>query len=104
MLEKIMAGYGCAITLTRGDSSRVIRGFLQLTGEKTAEGTYIGTGAVTPGRYTYLGTEQVLVGDTLEMGEEAYLVRQAETVRGNDGPLYYWGLCVKMGGADTWGS
>lgn len=104
MLEKIMACYGSAITLTRGDSSRVIRGFLQLAGEKTAEGTYSSLGSVPMGRFSYFGTEQVLAGDTLEVDGEAYLVRQAEAVQGRDGPLYYWGSCVKKGEAEPWGS
>lgn len=99
-----MACYGSAITLTREDSSRAVRGFLQLAGEKTPEGIYSAVGSVQPGRFDYFGTEQVLVGDTLELEGEAYLVRQAEPIRGNDGPLYYWGLCVKKGAADTWGS
>lgn len=104
MLEKIMDCYGSTITLTREEDSRVIRGFLQRSGEKTPELSRSALGGLDRGSYVYLGMTPLAEGDTLEAEGTAYLVRQAESILGRDGPLYYWGLCVRKGAEDTWGS
>ena len=103
MLGKIMDCYGSRIILSQDGSAEIVRGFLQPGGEKTATTSHSPVGDVPLGSFTYIGMEQVHEGDTLTLNGEAYRVRQAAAVQGNDGPLYYWALCVRKGGADLWG-
>lgn len=104
MLEKIMACYGSLITLSRDGETRTFRAFLQPSGEESATGRGTAVGQVPLGTFLYIGTEPVREGDTLRMGDEDFLVRQAALFQGRDGPLYCRGLCVRKGEADSWGS
>lgn len=104
MLEKIFGCYGSLITLTRDGESRTVRAFLQPGGEEHAAGQYTAAGRTPLGTFLYLGTEPVQEGDTLRLGDEDFLVRQAALFQGRDGPLYCRGLCVRKGEADSWGS
>lgn len=100
MVEGLMAQYGRDVTLVQGESSRVVRCFLQPVRSgsyQSMERTALPLGRLSQGQYTYLGPlgAGVQPGDILRLEEKSYLVRRVETVSGGGGPVYQWGLCME---------
>lgn len=108
-VEKVMAGYGTDMTLTRADGTKTVRGFFQAVNSKSwqsmeSEATLLGE--ISRGQYVYMGPAAVEIseGDTLALGEKTYLFRRVEKYYYGNEPVYRWGLCVEKGVNDTWGS
>jgi hypothetical protein len=49
--------------------------------------------------YVYIGPEgyEIQEGDFLTVGDREYVLRRAETICDQDGPIYRWGLCARKG-------
>lgn len=62
-------------------------------------------GRTPGGQYLYIGPpeQEIDRGDEILLGGRAYIVRRAEVYQDGNGPVYWWGLCGKKGGDDTWG-
>ena len=107
MIEKIFASHGTDLTVTRGAEYWQTRGFLQPDISRAKQNMYpefTATGLQQAGQYLFLGPAEpeVRSGDILVRGEERYLLRRVELLRHGEQPLYQWGLCTRLGGADTW--
>lgn len=103
MIGKILNCYGIPATV-RGNPVRI---FFQPSGSKSwqsMEPIVSPLGRIPGGQYLYIGPAEQEVGldDVVRVGNEEYLIRRAEAYRDNGGPVYWWALCVKKGGADTW--
>lgn len=108
MVEKILRGYGTAVTLTHGKTEHSIRAFFQPVRSKSwqyLEGDYSPLGEIPRGQYVYIGPvlPEAAAGDTLKIGQRSYWLRRAELIHDANGPVYCWGLCVEKGGEDNWG-
>lgn len=108
MLEKLLQTHGMEMRLIRGSRAWLLRGLLQPVRSRSlhdVEGDYIPLGRLPEGMLSFFGPvePEARVGDTLEVGKKSYLVRRVDVVRGDNGPLYQWGLCVERGKVDTWG-
>ena len=108
MVEKIMKGYGTAVTLCHGDGEYALRVFFQPVRSKSWENTdsdYSPLGEIPRGRYIYIGPVEPAAeaGDTVLVGQKAYTLRRTEIIRDGNGPVYCWGLCLEKGGEDNWG-
>ena len=108
MIEKILNGYGSAVTLLHQDSTFEIRAFFQPVRSKSwqyLEGNYSPLGEIPRGQYVYIGPVEpkANAGDTLIVDAKAYWLRRTELVRDSEGPVYCWGMCVEKGGEDNWG-
>ena len=108
MVEKVLASYGSAVTLQKGEDTYAIRAFFQPVRSKSwqyLEGNYSPLGEIPRGQYVYIGPAEpkAEAGDTLVVEGSAYWLRRTELVRDSTGPVYCWGLCVEKGGEDNWG-
>ena len=109
MIEKILNGYGSAVTLLHQDSTFEIRAFFQPVRSKSWQNlTNVATplGEVPRGQYVYIGPAETDVqqGDLLTIGGGKYIFRRVEPYWYGDEKVYIWGLCVEKGVNDTWGS
>lgn len=54
----------------------------------------------------YIGPAEMEIkqGQTVEVRQEAYVVRRSETMALGDETLYVWALLTKAGGAESWNS
>lgn len=101
MVEKILRTHGTDMTVVRGTETFRVRGFLQPVTGKNQNMSRITVGPLgreETGQYVYIGPLE----PALEPGDEieGRIVRRAESVSG----AYVWAMCVKKGGADTWGT
>ena len=109
VVEKILRQHGTDLTITRGGSSKTVRGFFRAVNSKSwqsmeSEATLLGE--ITRGQYVYIGpvAADVREGDTLSLGEKEYLLRRAERYYYQNQAIYQWALCVEKGVNDTWGT
>ena len=109
MIQSLLRDFGTDLTVTRGGTARVLRGFFQAVNSKSwqsmeSEATLLGE--ISRGQYAYVGPVAVSVreGDTLRLGEKTYLFRRVEPYYYGNQAVYTWGLCVEKGVNDTWGS
>ena len=108
MVEKILKGYGMAITLQRSGEAFPVRGFFQPVRSKSwqyLEGNYSPLGEIPRGQYVYIGPTEpkAEAGDTLTVEGKDYWLRRSELICDANGPVYCWGMCVEKGGEDHWG-
>lgn len=106
-VDLLMEHYGSSLRLCRDGEATEFKAFLQPVTSKSwqnMERLFGGLGEIPRGQYLYLGPRNVCLsaGDELETGEQAYIVRKAETLMLEDKPLYLWALCVRKGGDDPW--
>ena len=108
-IQDLLKTYGTDLTVTHGETVRVLRGFFRAVNSKSwqsmeSEANLLGE--ITRGQYAYIGPAHgdVREGDTLTLGEKNYLLRRVEYYYCGNQPLYQWGLCVEKGVNDTWGS
>lgn len=106
-IEKILRRYGQRVTVDRKDDRMEFRGIFQHTGSKdwhNMEKSYSLLGQIPRGQYMILAPAGVvlLVGDKLLVGSRRFSIRRVESVSWGEKPLYSWGLCVELGGEDTW--
>lgn len=103
MIGKILNYYGIP-AVVRGNRVKI---FFQPSGSKSwqsMEPIVSPLGQIPGGQYLYIGPaeQRIEAGDEVSVGGGEYLVRRAEAYQDSSGPVYWWGLCVKKGGADTW--
>ena len=102
MLERIMNRYGTRIRWTHGVESREIRAFFQPVTSRSwqkLKREVFPLGQIPTGMYVYIGPEGygIQEGDFLTVGDREYVLRRAETICDQDGPVYRWGLCARKG-------
>ena len=107
MVEKILGCYGQEVTIARLGTT--VYAFLQPVrgkGQNLVLKEVGPLGVAQPGQYVYIGPvePELLEEDVLEAEGRAYVVRRSETIHGAGGAAYQWAMCVRGGGADTWGS
>ena len=107
-LKRLMARYGTAMTLLRGDNELPVKAFLQESrsqSQENAQRAFGPLGEVPKGLFVYLGPvePEVDAGDLLQYGYRIFEFRRAETVMVGEEKAYIWGLCVEKGGDTQWG-
>ena len=103
MIGKILKCYGVSAT----GEGHPVRIFFQPSGSKSWQSMdpiVTPLGRIPGGQYLYIGPaeQEVRLEDTVVVGTGEYVVRRAEAYEDDQGPVYWWALCVKKGGADTW--
>ena len=109
LIESILQGYGSLVTVRDGQSARTFRALVQPVTEKGWASTrklIESLGRVPKGQYVYIGPAEMEIkqGQTVEVRQEAYVVRRSETMALGDETLYVWALLTKAGGAESWNS
>lgn len=109
MISKILKSYGIPAKVTHGEASVETRIFFQPGTSRSwqrMESSVGPLGEIPGGQYLYIGPaeQEIAIGDQVEVGGESFVIRRAEHYRDQNGPVYWWGLCVEKGGEDTWGS
>lgn len=98
MVEKLLHQHGMEI---RVDGRRVHALFQPVTGrlERLAERTPGVLGVENGKRYIYIGPvePEIREDQVLTVEGRDYLVRSAQRINGNDGPVYTWAMCVEKG-------
>ncbi len=107
IVRKILWRYGEIVTVSREGSNVAFRGVFQHTGSKdwqNMEKSISLLGQFPRGQYMVLAPEGVSLqpGDRLLVGNRRFSIRRAESVSWKEQAIYSWGLCVEMGGDDTW--
>ena len=102
MLERIMSRYGTRIRWTHGQESREIRAFFQPVTSRSwqkLKREVFPLGQIPTGMYVYIGPEgyPIREGDFLTVGDTEYVLRRAEIICYQEGPVYRWGLCARKG-------
>lgn len=108
LLLEIFRRYGSEIFAYSGDRWIGFRGFLQAVTERGSnhyQKDVSPVGQIPLGTYVYIGpvSPQVEEGGLLKKDGQEYRLCRVERMSDSKGPVYYWGLCVKKGGEDTWG-
>ena len=109
LIESILQGYGSLVTVRDGQSARTFRALVQPVTEKGWASTrklIESLDRVPKGQYVYIGPAEMEIkqGQTVEVRQEAYVVRRSETMALGDETLYVWALLTKAGGAESWNS
>ena len=104
MVEKLLRQHGMEIRV----NDRPVRALFQpVTGklERLAERVPGLLGVESAKRYIYIGPvePQIREDQELRVEDRGYLVRSAQQINGNDGPVYTWAMCVEKGREDSWG-
>ena len=80
MIASLLQEYGTDLTVTHGQTSKVLRGFFRAVNSKSwqsmeSEANLLGE--ITRGQYAYIGPADgnVREGDTLVLGEKTYLLK-----------------------------
>lgn len=105
MIGKILNCYGTPAVV----GGKTVRIFFQPSKSKSWQSMepVVGPlGQIPGGQYLYIGPaeQRIAEGQTVTVAGENYLFRRCEAYRDADGPVYWWGLCVRKGGEDTWAS
>ena len=103
MVEKLLMQHGMEIRV----EGRQVRALFQpVTGklERLAERAPGLLGVESRKRYIYIGPVEPEVREDQELRVEdrGYLVRSAQQINGNDGPVYTWAMCVEKGREEPW--
>lgn len=98
MVEKLLSQYGMELQV----EGRTVRALLQpVTGklERLAEQDPGPLGLHSRQRYLYIGPlePELRMDMELRAAGKRYAVRSAHQIRGNDGPVYSWAMCVEKG-------
>jgi hypothetical protein len=109
MIGKILRTYGIPATVIHQKGSAQVKIFFQPSKSKSWESMnpIVGPlGQLPGGQYLYIGPaeQEISEGDQVEVAGSGYVFRRCEAYRDSDGPVYWWGLCVRRGGEDKWGS
>ena len=85
LIESILQGYGSLVTVRDGQSARTFRALVQPVTEKGWASTrklIESLGRVPKGQYVYIGPAEMEIkqGQTVEVRQEAYVVRRSETM------------------------
>lgn len=107
IISRILSRYGETVAVDREEGFMAFRGVFQHTGSKdwqNMEKTYSLLGQMPRGQYLILAPAGVKLkaGDRLLVGSRRFSVRRVESVNWKEKPVYTWGLCVELGGNDTW--
>lgn len=98
MVEKLLHQHGMEI---RVEGRQVRALFQSVTGrlERLAERTPGVLGVENGKRYIYIGPvePEIREDQVLTVEGRDYLVRSAQRINGNDGPVYTWAMCVEKG-------
>ena len=102
MVSRILKQYGSAVTLQKSDGSYEVRAFFQPVTSRSwqkLKREVFPLGQIPTGMYVYIGPEgyEIQEGDFLTVGDREYVLRRAETICDQDGPVYRWGLCARKG-------
>ncbi len=108
-ISRLLKKYGTSAVVVRGSTRAKVRIFFQPSLTKSWQSLDpIATplGMIPCGKYLYIGPAEhpVAESDQVYVNGLWYVMRRAEACRDKDGPLYWWGLCVRKGGEDTWDS
>ena len=95
------------MAVDREEGLMTFRGIFQHTGSKDWQNmvkTYSLLGQMPRGQYLVLAPVGVNLeaGDRLLVGSRRFAIRRVESVKWMEKPVYTWGLCVELGGTDTW--
>ncbi len=109
VIEKILQKYGIPAILIHGGESIELRIFFQPSMSKSWQSMdpIVGPlGQLPGGQYLYIGPagQELSQGDEVNVGGKGYILRRVELYLDHEGPAYWWGLGVRKGGEDTWGS
>jgi hypothetical protein len=107
IITKILSRYGETVTVDREEGQVAFRGIFQHTGSKDWQNmvkTYSLLGQMPRGQYLVLAPVGVSLaaGDRLLVGSRRFAIRRVESVKWMEKTVYSWGLCVELGGNDTW--
>lgn len=108
MIGKILQCYGVPATVIHKGVSSKVRIFFQPSTSKSWDSMnpIVGPlGQLPGGQYLYIGPaeQEITEWDQVDVGGSSYILRRCEAYRDGDGPVYWWGLCARKGGEDTWG-
>lgn len=108
MISKILRCYGVPAVVTHGGTAAQVSIFFQPSKSKSWDSmnSIVGPlGQLPGGQYLYIGPaeQEISEGDQVEVDGNGYILRRCEAYRDSDGPVYWWGLCVRKGGEDKWG-
>ena len=100
MVEKILKCYGSEIWIPRLNG--FVYGFLQGVrgkGQNLVLKEVGPLGVVPEGQWVFIGPAEpeIRMDDVLELDGKAYQIRRIDLVRGTDGPVYQWGMCMERG-------
>ena len=106
-VEKMIRSLGTDVTVHHDGTTVTAKGIFVPTTSRSwqnMQNVFSELGEAPRGQYNYIGCMEPAVekGDLLDVGERRYLMRRAEVIYDNKGPLYRWGLCVERGKEDTW--
>jgi hypothetical protein len=104
MVEKLLNQFGVELYL----EGKRFRGIFQpVTGrlERLAEHQPGVLGTESRDRYICIAPlePELREGDTLTVAGKCYHIRTVQQIRGGDGPLYRWAMCVEKGREEPWG-
>lgn len=108
-VDALLRQHGTDLTLSSGESTRTLRGFLQAISSTSWQSMVCQAsplGQVPQGQYLYIGPADgaVLEGDILSLEGRSYQLCRVETYEYSGRPIYQWGLCVERSGDRTWGT
>ena len=103
MVEKLLWQHGIRIRV----EERTVRALFQpVTGklERLAQREPGILGLERAMRWIYIGPvePQLREDQVLTVEGRGYLVRSAQQITGNDGPVYTWAMCVEKGREEPW--
>lgn len=109
MIGKILHNYGIPAVVTHEGADVTVRIFFQPSASKSWDSMnpIVGPlGQLPGGQYLYIGPAEqpITQGDRVEVDGGGYILRRCEAYRDSNGPVYWWGLCVREGGEDKWGN
>lgn len=109
LIGRILRKYGVPAVLEHGGKSVELRIFFQPSMSKSWDSMnpiVTPLGQLPGGQYLYIGPaeQEIDQGDGVSVGGKEYILRRVETYLDQDGPIYRWGLCVRKGGEDDWGT
>ncbi len=108
-MGRLLKKYGTDMTLEREGKRRPLRAVFQSVTSRSWQSIEDTAGPLGEScRRQYLclapGQEDIREEDVLILGEDRYRLRRVESYRVGGKVLYLWGMCVKLGKEDLWGS
>lgn len=104
MVEKLLAQYGTEVFV----GNQTVRALFQPVTGKLERLALLQPGPLgdeSRQRYIYIGPLEPQLREDMVLTAEGKtcVVRSAQEIRGNDGPLYCWAMCVEKGRDAPWG-
>lgn len=109
LMDRVFHRYGMEARIESEAGQQTVKVFFHSINSRSwqnMERAFSPLGEIPGGQYicVFPAAAHVEAGDTVTVGGRAYQVRRVEKMAMTADPVYQWGLCVKKGGDDTWGT